>query len=60
MPWRPIQTMPRGVMLLTKIDDKDGVRCTQRLKLGTDNNLFWCGDGVYVYYTPTHWFNSEE
>jgi hypothetical protein len=45
---------PKGVVVETKIDDKDGVRNEQRLKLNA--GLWYHPDGVmYVYYIPTHW-----
>ncbi len=58
MPWEPIETMPRGKVVLTKIDDEKGERLVQTLKRGLDNNLLWGPDGTYVYYTPTHWFRE--
>lgn len=40
----------------TKIDDNNGVRNEQSLKL--QGRLWWHSDGkMYVYYTPTHWKN---
>ncbi len=47
-----------GVVVQTKIDDKNGVRNEQRLK--RHNNLWFTSDGkMYVYYTPTHWRPAE-
>lgn len=58
MTWLPIDSMPRGSVALTKIDDANGVRNEQRLKRGTNGNLFWTPDGaMYVYYTPTHYWS---
>ena len=45
---------PEGVVVLTKIDDADGVR--NEGKLMKRGNLWWTSDGaMYVYYRPTHW-----
>ncbi len=54
MAWQPIETAPKSVVVLTKIDDGKGVRNEEPLKrLG---NLWYFPDGsMYVYYTPTHW-----
>lgn len=45
---------PEGVTLETKIDDAKGERNVQRLKR---MGRLWLDpkDGMYVYYTPTHW-----
>ena len=52
--WQPINTAPDGVLVRTKIDDKNGVRNTQLLK--RRGRLWFTSDGImYVYYTPTHW-----
>lgn len=51
--WRPINTAPEGKLVMTKIDDADGVRNEQPLR--RQGRLFFAPDGVYVYYTPTHW-----
>lgn len=50
--WRPISTCPQDRLVMTKIDDKDGARNEQPLRLS--GRLFFAGD-MYVYYTPTHW-----
>lgn len=48
------QLPPKGVLVETKIDDENGVRNQQRLKLNA--GLWYHPDGsMYVYYTPTHW-----
>lgn len=45
---------PKGKVVMTKIDDKDGVRNVQELYYSS--NLWWFPSGsMYVYYTPTHW-----
>jgi hypothetical protein len=47
---------PENVMLMTKIDDDNGIRNEQ--KLCFHSRLWWTGcgpDAMYVYYTPTHW-----
>lgn len=52
MNWRCISDAPEGVLVMTKIDDSDGVRNEQTLiKQG---HLWFSGD-MYVYYRPTHW-----
>ena len=54
--WIPVaeKLPPEGEVVDTKIDDRDGVRNVQPLKL--DSNLWFVADGsIYVYYTPTHW-----
>lgn len=52
--WRQIAFCPNGVLVSTKIDDRDGAR--NFAKLRRSNNLFWTERGdMYVYYTPTHW-----
>ena len=42
-----------GVWVDTKVDDHYGVRNFQRMK--RSGNLWFTKDGMYVYYTPTHW-----
>lgn len=46
-----------GIVVDTKIDDANGVRNEQQLKLQTPNGRLWFfPDGsMYVYYIPTHW-----
>lgn len=46
-----------GEAVETKIDDENGVRNELRLKRGGSNGRLWFrpDDGMYVYYTPTHW-----
>lgn len=45
---------PEGEIVMTKIDDADGARNEQALKLV--GRLWFVPDGSsYVYYTPTHW-----
>lgn len=53
------QRLPsNGLLVATKIDDKDGLRNECRLR--RQNNLWFCHDGsMYVYYTPTHWFDEN-
>lgn len=48
------QLPPEGKIVMTKIDDKDGIRNEQRLI--RKGNLMWFTDmSMYVYYAPTHW-----
>lgn len=52
--WKPIETAPENIPVMTKIDDRHGVRNQQPLK--RKGRLWWTLDGaMYVYYTPTHW-----
>ena len=45
---------PKGLIVETKIDDKDGVRNITNLV--RDGILWFFPDySMYVYYTPTHW-----
>jgi hypothetical protein len=47
-------TPPQGILLWTKIEDKDGTRNKEVLIF--DRGLWWMKDrSMYVYYTPTHW-----
>lgn len=51
------QLPPDNEVVMTKIDDADGVRSERPLKrLEGTGNLWFLPDGsMYVYYTPTHW-----
>lgn len=50
---------PENVPVLTKIDDREGgVRNTQVLT--RKGSLYYCSDGMYVYYRPTHWTYDKE
>jgi hypothetical protein len=60
MNWQPTAiddrwNAPEGIELMTKIDDGHGERNVARLT--RRGNLWFTDpkDGVYVYYTPTHW-----
>ena len=53
--WNSIDTAPNSVEVWTKIDDDRGERNVQKL---TRKGRLWFTDpvdGMYVYYTPTHW-----
>lgn len=56
--WISVKTMlpPNGQKVMTKIDDEKGLRNIQ--ELSRSNNL-WFADGMYVYYTPTHWMPKQ-
>ena len=55
--WQPITSAPEGRVVLTKIDDAEGVRNKQALM--RRGQLWWFPDSsMYVYYTPTHWTSS--
>ena len=59
MNWQPIETAPENVLVLTKIDDGQGVRNEQPMK--RQGRLWWIADGaMYVYYEPTHWMPLPE
>lgn len=62
MDWRTIESAPEGKLVMTKIDDADGVRNEQLMK--REGNLWWINSGtpraMYVYYTPTHWRELRE
>lgn len=53
------QLPPENVMVMTKIDDEQGIRNVQPLRLvdtKLSGRMFFHADGLmYVYYTPTHW-----
>ena len=59
MNWKSIRTCPEGVPVNTRlIDGYDergafGVRNEQRLV--RRGRLFFCKDGIYVYYEPSEW-----
>lgn len=55
MNWTPTTTPPpEDQVVMTKIDDANGVRNETKLK--RRGNLWFFPDGsMYVYYTPTHW-----
>ena len=42
-----------GIYVETKIDDDRG--CRNQYVLRQKGNLWFLPDGMYVYYTPTHW-----
>ncbi len=45
---------PIDLVIMTKIDDGNGIRDVQELKF--NGRLWFIPDGsMYVYYTPTHW-----
>lgn len=50
-------TPPHGIFVYTKIEDEKGSRNEQKLKF--ENNLWFCEDGTYIYYKPTHWAPIE-
>lgn len=52
--WMQTADTPEGVVVMTKIDDENGVRNEGTLK--RVGNLWWVPDGsMYVYYRPTHY-----
>lgn len=48
---------PENKMFLMKIDDEHGERNIQPLK--RKNNLYFMDNGMYVYFTPTHWADNN-
>lgn len=57
--WQTIETAPEGIIVNTKIDDKNGMRNEQTLR--RKGRLWWVPDwSMYVYYTPTHWAPLSE
>jgi hypothetical protein len=53
-----VELPKNGVVVDTKIDNSDGCRNEQPLKL--ERNLWWFPDGsMYVYYAPTHWREEQ-
>lgn len=49
-----LQLPPQDEVVMTKIDDANGCRNQQPLKL--HNRLWFFPDGsMYVFYQPTHW-----
>jgi len=50
--WQPIASAPVDVLVMTKIDDHQGVRNEQTMR--RQGNLWFAGE-MYVYYQPTHW-----
>lgn len=64
MEWRTIDSAPDGVVVETKIDDRNGERNIARLRKyqrsAETRPLWFLADGsMYVYYTPTHWRPTE-
>lgn len=56
--WKKIseEEPPQDKAVKTKIDDTDGERNEQYLI--KKNNIWWTTDlKMYVYYTPTHWWD---
>lgn len=50
--WQPIATAPEGMLVMTKLDDANGVRNEQPM---SRSGRLWFAGEMYVYYTPTHW-----
>jgi hypothetical protein len=49
-----IELPPEGVAVMTKIDDKDGLR-NESILVRKGGIWFFRGMKFYVYYRPTHW-----
>lgn len=57
--WKPSHEAPDKKIVMTKIDDKNGVR--NEGALYKNKNLWYIPDGsLYVYYTPTHYRELTE
>jgi len=41
----------------TKVDDSRGLRLVQKLRKAPNSDLLWSGN-IYVYYTPTHYWEG--
>lgn len=52
--WKPIDSAPEGVEVMTKIAGKAGERNEQSL-VRKGKLWFFPDMSMYVYYTPTHW-----
>lgn len=52
MNWNGIGSAPEKQLVMTKIDDTNGVRNEQAMY--RQDHLWFAGD-MYVYYSPTHW-----
>lgn len=49
-----------GKYVLTKIDDENGCRNIQLMRVDTSVNQLWFLDGgIYGYYKPTHWLDES-
>jgi len=59
MMWVEFKTQlpPEGRPVYTKIDDEKGVRNVQEL-VRKGNLMFHTDMSMYVYYTPTHWWEK--
>ena len=55
--WKKInqEHPPINKWIKTKIEDEHGTRNEQYLKF--DGKLWWMDADIYVYYTPTHWYD---
>jgi hypothetical protein len=52
------QLPPQGAVVETKIDDSAGERKIQKLRR-RGRLWYFADDSMYVYYTPTHWRQTE-
>lgn len=52
--WGPSNTAPEGIPVWTMVSDHFGMRNAAVL-IRSGRLWFIPGEGVYVYYTPTHW-----
>ena len=56
--WKPANQAPEGKLVLTKIDDDNGVRNEQTL--ARFGNMWFVDErkSMYVYYAPTHYWSE--
>ena len=50
---------PNGDLVMTKIDDRGGLRNENALLRRKGNLWFFPDYSMYVYYAPTHWVAAE-
>ncbi len=56
--WQPIDTAPEGIVVDTAIiDPSGGVRSVRPLE--RYRHLWFMPNGLYLYYTPTHWRDAQ-
>lgn len=55
------QLPPFDLVVTTKIDDERGARNEAKLKRITNGGHLWftADGGMYVYYEPTHWLDTQ-
>lgn len=51
--WCDTSDVPENTLVWTAIIDSEGIRNVQKLR--HKKNFWFDSDGIYVYYSPTHW-----